>query len=232
MGLHKQIAVACFIALGFGLALWGLWPNSPYVASVRLPEGVSLAEALRVGKSGPPKGWSTNIYCQGSSGMRFNRDLSGLVERIRYGVHEVSGRTLYRAPNPPRPDYVTPRLGECYQISGEKYLLAKEFVWEVDQPEGQRPDFTFLGFVWGATNQLRRARDIVSVTEDGILKDGIFGKRLKWSLPQQRGVMSTEYLPTNRCAIIRDVKGLVKIVPIEYLKAYADAGLVMLTTRE
>jgi hypothetical protein len=49
-------------------------------------------------------------------------------------------------------------------------------------------------------------------------------------LPQQRGVMTTEYLPTNQCAVIRDVKGVVKIVPVEYLKAYADAGLITLPT--
>jgi hypothetical protein len=38
-------------------------------------------------------------------------------------------------------------------------------------------------------------------------------------------------LPTNQCAVIRDVKGLVKIVPLEYLKAYVDAGLVTLPNR-
>jgi hypothetical protein len=127
---------------------------------------------------------------------------------------------------------VTPRLGECFQISGEKYLLAKEFVWEVSPPPVQGSDWTFLGFVWGNTNQVRHAREIVALTEEGILKSGIFGMRLKWSLPQQHGVMTIEYLPTNQCAIIRDVTGLVKIVPIDYLKAYADAGLVTLLNRE
>jgi hypothetical protein len=35
-------------------------------------------------------------------------------------------------------------------------------------------------------------------------------------------------LPTNQCAVIRDVEGLVKIVPLEYLKAYVDPGLLTL----
>jgi hypothetical protein len=75
---------------------------------------------------------------------------------------------------------------------------------------------------------LRHAREVVALTEQGILKSGIFGMRMKWSLPQQQGVMTKEYLSTNQCAVIRDVKGLVKIVPIEHLKAYVDAGLVTL----
>jgi|WetSurMetagenome_2_1015567.scaffolds.fasta_scaffold434448_2 hypothetical protein len=51
-------------------------------------------------------------------------------------------------------------------------------------------------------------------------------------LPDGRGVNTTHYLSTNQCAVIPDVKGLVKILPIEYLKAYADAGLVTLPSSE
>jgi hypothetical protein len=110
--------------------------------------------------------------------------------------------------------------------------LAKEFIWEVSPPSGQGSDWTFLYFIWGGTNQLRHARDVVALTEQGILKSGIFGMRVKWSLPQQGGVTTIEYLPTNQCAVIRDVKGLVKIVPVEYLKAYVDVGLVTLPNRK
>jgi hypothetical protein len=123
---------------------------------------------------------------------------------------------------------MTPRLGECFQVSGERYLLAKEFIWEVSPPQGRDSNWTFLWFVWGGTNQPRHARDLVALTEEGMLKSGIFGMRMKWSRPQQQGVMTREYFPTNQCAIIRDVEGQVKIVPLEYLKAYADAGLVTL----
>jgi hypothetical protein len=93
---------------------------------------------------------------------------------------------------------------------------------------GQDSEFTFLWFVWGGTNQPRHARDLVALTEEGILKNGIFGMRMKWSRPQQQGVITRDYFPTNQCAVIRDVKGLVKIVPLEYLKTYVDTGLVTL----
>jgi hypothetical protein len=68
--------------------------------------------------------------------------------------------------------------------------------------------------------------------EDGILMNGIFGKHLTWSLPGQRGALTAEYLHTNRCAVIRDARKLVKIVPIDFLKSYVDAGLVSISIRE
>jgi hypothetical protein len=216
----------CVAGLAFGLVLWSLWPGPAFVPSIRLPQGVALAEVLRVGKLEPPRGWHTNIYCQGE------RRAPAGWEAIRYWAHEAFGRTLCRAPNPPRGDFVSPRLGECFQVSGERYLLAKEFVWEVSPPLEQGSDLTFLYFVWGGTNQPKHAQDVVALTEEGILKSGIFGMRMKWSLPQQHGVRTIEYLSTNQCAVIRDVKGLVKIVPLEYLKAYVDAGLVRLPNRE
>jgi hypothetical protein len=166
--------------------------------------------------------------------MRFPPGPAGIVEAFRFRIHEVCGRTLCTAPNRPTCDFVTPRLEECFQVTDERYLLAKEFVWEVDLPAAQNEDsqWTFLFFIWGGTNQLRHARDRIAVMENGILKDGIFGMRLKWSLPHQSGVTTREYLTTNRCAIIRDVKGLVKIVPLDNLKAYVDAGLVTLPRAE
>jgi hypothetical protein len=232
MTLQKRVPTLCGIVIGLVLIIWKFWPAPAFVSSVGLPEGVSLTEALRAGKEEAPQGWHTNIYCQGSNQVRPAPSPSTFLEGIRYGIHEALGRTLYKVPNPPRCDYLTPRLGECHQASGEKYLLAKELVWEVAPPPAPGSDFTFLCFVWGGTNRLRHARDIVAVTEDGILKSGIFGMRWKWSLPQQRGVKTTEYISTNQCAVIRDVRGLVKIVPIENLKAYADAGLITLPSHE
>lgn len=228
MALPKRPLAVGVITVGLGLILWNLWPSTAFVPSVRLSQGVSLAQAMRTDKSQSPMGWHTNIYCHAGVAMSRGWSPSLLVEGIRYRAHEALGWTLCRVPNPPRCDFVTPRLGECFQITGEKYLLAKEFVWEVSQPPGQNSDWTFLCFVWGGTNQVRHAREVAALTEEGILKSGIFAMRMKWSLPQQRGVMTPEYLPTNQCAVIRDVKGLVKIVPVEYLKAYADAGLVTL----
>ena len=228
MARLKRLLPICVIALGLGLVMRSVWPSPAFVSSIRLPKGVSLAQVLAADKGKPPGGWHTNIYCRGDMPRPSGRSPSYFMEAIRYRVHEALGRTLCRVPNPPRCDFVTPRLGECFQISGEKYLLAKEFGWEVSPPPGPESDWTFLCFVWGDTNQLRHAREVVALTEEGILKSGIFGMRMKWSLPQQQGVMTKEYLPTNQCAVIRDLKGLVKIVPIEHLKAYVDAGLVTL----
>ncbi len=228
MAPRKRNLAFCVMALVLGLMLWSLWPSPTFVPSIRLPEGVSLATVLRSGKSDPPKGWHTNMYCQQDLRRRLKLDPAAFREQIRYTMHEVFGPTLCRAPNPPRCDFVTPRLGECFQVSGEKYALAKEFVWEVSPPSEPDADWTFLGFVWGGTNQPRHARDLVALTEEGMLKSGIFMMRMKWSRPQQQGTLTREFFPTNQCAIIRDVAGLVKIVPLEYLKAYVDAGLVTL----
>lgn len=211
-----------------GLLLWSLWTVPSFQPSVQLPDGVSLAQILRSGKNETPKGWHTNQNYYGdqpppkmtvkwTAGER----MWLLFQRIRYGAHEMLGRSLVRAPNSPVVDYVTPRLNECFDTSGEKYLYARELGWE-----GRREDETrFLGFVWGGTNRLRHARDRIPLIENGIRQNGIFGMRL--TLGTARGAMF-EYLPTNQCAVIRDTKGLVKIVPLDYLKAYVDAGLVRL----
>lgn len=232
MVLHKRTLAVCFLVPALGLMMICFWPGPAFKPSIRLPPGVALAEVLHSGKGDSPKGWHTNIYCleDGRRGTKLSP--ATLRGSFRHWLHEVRGQTLWRAPNPPAGDFLTPRLGECFQASGEKYLLAKEFVWEVSSPVQQNSEFTFLYFVWGGTNKLRHARDVVGFIEDGILKSGISGIRFKWSLPQQRGVRIQEYLPTNQCAVIRDVKGLVKIVPLDNLKAYLDAGLVTLPNRE
>jgi hypothetical protein len=139
---------------------------------------------------------------------------------MRYEAQELAGQNLHKVPNPPDVDYVTPRLGECYDTSGEKYLYAKELGWE--------NGFSFLGFVWGGTNQPQHARDRITLIEDGIRKNGIFGMRLGWSSPKRLGPPTIEYFPTNQCAIVRDTKGLVKILPLDCLQSYVDAGLVKL----
>ncbi len=149
-----------------------------------------------------------NQYCLGGlpaldfTNLTFRERASLLFERIRNEFHEMLGRTLARVPTSHRVDYVTPRLGECFGVSGEKYLYAKEFGLEVS-PYKTEDRWTFLGFVWGGTNQLRHARDWTALIENGIRQNGIFGIRLK------DGRLPLEILgPTNQCAIIRDTKGL------------------------
>jgi len=235
MARCRRVSALCVLVLGLVLLIWGFWAARAFVPSIRLPAGVTLAEVLHNGSNESPKGWYTNVYCQEGRpavavGLIDQAKL--MLESILYGTHEMLGRSLCKAPNLPVVDFVTPRLGECFQTSGEKYLLAKEFnwefYWEVRGPPQQQPGYesTFLSFVWGGTNQPRHARDRVALIEDGILKHGIFGMPL--ALGSQQEVKTSEYFRTNRCAVIRDTKGLVKIVPLDCLKAYVDAGLVRL----
>lgn len=232
MTRSKRIPLSAAVTIGVALLLWNLWPKAAFVPSIRLPQGVSLTEVLRDGKSEAPRGWHTNIYCraqQRQAGFHPLETLQSFRRGIQDFIQEMRGLTLATAPGSPAVDYVTPRLGECFQTSREKYLMARELVWEVGLPAEKGAEYTFLGFVWGGTNQLRHARDRIAVIENGLLTSGIFGMRMTWALPQQRGAMTIQYLPpANRCAVIRDVKGLVKIVPLDYLKAYTDAGLVTL----
>lgn len=75
----------------------------------------------------------------------------------------------------------------------------------------------------GGTNEVRHARDGIAAIEEGIVKDGVYVYRLKL---QPRGRVLTEAFLTNQCAVIRDTKGIVTILPVQYLRRYADAGLV------
>ena len=148
------------------------------------------------------------------------------MQNLHYRIRELQGRSMMRIPNPPRSEYLPARLSECSQISGEQYLLAGELFSE-PTPSDQPFDH-MLGFWYGGTNEVRYARDWISAVERGIALNGIFEYRIRLPPPHQRGKPSTECFPTNSCAIIRDSKGIVKIVPIQFLRRYADAGLVRL----
>lgn len=229
MKRRKRATLFCIAALGLAAVLWQLWLAKAPGPLIRLPRGVSLARALRDGKSGQPKGWATNIYCLRASSTLIKdlvhspKDLA--MQRLRLEVQarvlELRGRLPLPGPNPPEVDYLTPRLGECSYASGEKYLLAKELFWEVDEPAIKASPDISLCFVWGSTNGLGHARDRTLLIEEGIVSNGIFGARMA-------GGAFTELFLTNQCAIIRDTRKLVKIVPLDCLRAYADAGLVRL----
>lgn len=228
IALRRRTLVGGLAVLGCGVLLWSMWPGAAFVPSVRVPEGMSVGEALQAGKSELPKGWTTNTVPRGRLGLQggFLTCAQVLVAQARAGMYELAGRTLDRAPGSPTVDHLLPRLSECSVVSGEKYLLAKEFVRQAGNRAPTIADSVFLGFVWGGTNQLRHARDRITLIEDGILKHGVFEFRLNVS-PGTMGSVA-DYFPTNRCVIIRDTKGLVKIVPVEHLKAYVNSGLVRL----
>jgi hypothetical protein len=81
-----------------------------------------------------------------------------------------------------------------------------------------------LSFVWGAPNQLRHANEKIAMIEQGICK-GVFEREVHWNGPQPDHTLGGQ---SNLCAIVRDQPGLVKIVPIQLLKAYMNAGLIEL----
>lgn len=229
-----QAFVICGAGLCMILLVWRLWPTSEYRPFIRLPAGRTLDQVLQNGQFAIPKGWHTNIYCRGRK-PALNLNLTDrtrlFFEGVRGQVHECLGTTLWQGPSQRIVETLTPRLGECFQASGEIYLVAKEFGWEVDKPVEQGSDFIYLCFVFGGTNQLRHARDWVTVVEEGIARDGLLGRRLQWSLPNHRGKMTAEFLSTNQCAVIHDTPGLVKIVPLDCLRAYGEAGLVNLSSK-
>ena len=208
---------------------WLLWPAKENRPLVRLPAGVSLGVVLRDGKREPPKGWHTNIYSRSDRPdptMEVRDRVEFEAQRVRYEVHEILGKSLTSVPNAPTLDYLEPRLGECFHTSGEVYLIAKEFFEEDRGSTNQGPDWTFLGFVYGGTAQPRHARDRIAMIEDGIVGNGVIAFRLKWSSSGQRGAPQVERLRTNQCALVRDTKGMVKLVPLDHLRSYRDAGLV------
>jgi hypothetical protein len=223
----RRVLAFCATVLVCGLLVLVLHSSATLITSLQVPEGMTLDEAMRNGKVESPEGWTTNSVPHEERRdlkLGFHLRTQILFEGVRTEICDVLGQTLYRAPNPPRIEHLLPRLSECSEISGETYLLAKELVWQIYNPGPPKTDSTFLGFIWGGTNQPRSAMDWTRLIEDGILRNGVFGMRLNLSSGKV-----LEYSCTNRCAIVRDTKGLVKIVPIDCLKAYIDAGLVRIS---
>jgi hypothetical protein len=235
MRSRRKMGIALGVAVGLGVAAWWLGRSGSFAPSIQLPPGVALEEALKSGKAGTPLGWETNLYCltphRWPESVGLGERLGYLKERFRERLHEMAGSTLHRAPGRPIVDFVDSRLGECFDVSGEKYLLAKEFKRDLWPPAQPGLDFRYLGFIWGGTNHLRHARDRIQLIERSMVQNGIFGLRLNDPVSHHRLGLTTDYFRTNRCAIVRDQPGVVKLVPLEYLRAYCDAGLVKIPSR-
>lgn len=215
----KRSALLGTGALGV-LALWVCWvsPNRPPAA--QLPKGVSLAEALRRGGEQAPKGWYTNW-----TGPRHRFMWPITWPMFRFEMKQLLGRCPMVIPNPARDLDLRYNLADCSRYSGETYLLAKELFPDGYADSWPHLDFN-LAYQCGGTNQPRRLRDWIAANEAALVRNGVIGLRKKNPLPTAMGVDLNEPFITNQCAIIRDCKGIVKIVPLDYLRAYKDAGLL------
>jgi hypothetical protein len=120
-------------------------------------------------------------------------------------------------------------LDGCSHYGGETYLLAKELL-----PTNPLPGWgpvLMLSYMYGGTNLALDKRHWITLNETAILKNGVILSRMREHpipTPNGHGLFVTETYATNRCAIIRDEKRLVKIIPLEFLRAYSDAGLIQL----
>jgi len=123
-------------------------------------------------------------------------------------------------------------LAECSNYSAETYLLAKELFPKELFPEDYSDGWPYregnLGFIYGGVGGVRRTRDCIALKEAGLVKNGVVVWRKIKPAPTQLGAYLTEPFLTNQCAIIRDTRGIVKVVPLDYIRAYSDAGLITL----
>ena len=200
--------------------VWALCLLSP-APRLRLPKGVSLRTVLAEGNPRVSTGWYTNR----SQTLTSSHSLSWPI--IRRRLDDMLGRSRHPVPNPPKTVWLPYNLSECSELSGDTYLLAKELL-----PEGyddNSPPYQLdLGYTYGGTNRVRRARDWIAANEAGIAENGVVANREKVPRPTGIGEALTEPYRTNLCAVIRDSRGTVKIVPLNCLRAYRDGGLIRL----
>ena len=84
-----------------------------------------------------------------------------------------------------------------------------------------------MGYLYGGTSKVRSIRGWIALNEAGLVQNGVIAYRKKHPPPPMvPGVAVNEPFRTNQCAIIRDTTGVVKVVPLDYLRAYSEAGLV------
>jgi len=209
--LSGALIVGCFV--------WGLCLRNP-APRVQLPKGVSLRTVLAEGNLHVPKGWHTIR----KRTLTLAQSLSW--RNVRYRLNNMLGRGYNPVLNPPKAVWLPYNLSECSELSGDIYLLAKELL--PDGYDDHWPEQLDLGYTYGGTNRVRRARDWIAANEAGIVENGVVAEREKVPRPTGIGEALSEPYRTNLCAVIRDSKGIVKIVPLNCLRAYRDGGLIRL----
>ena len=192
------------------LLFWVFRGTRNHPCTILLPENVSLTDALRMGTGQPPKGWETNRFTRYSLREQFT------VWRMKFLIQDFFGRGTMPVPNPPRGVELTMALADCSCHSGETYLLAKELI---PVPYVYGSNGFCLGFMFGGTNQAKRVRDWALLHEEHIARNGVIANRDKQPKPTALGVPQEEPFLTNQCAVIRDTKGVVKIIPLNCLRS-------------
>lgn len=223
-GRRKSLLI-CGSALVVLLFVCSLWMRTNPTPRVQLPKGLSIKAVLAQGDKPVPKGW----YTIRSPGWSLAQSLSGPV--IRYKLDNLLGRCREGVPNPPIDVDLRSNLAACSGHSGEIYLLAREFLPARYSDTLLWDEFS-LGYRYGGTNRVRSIRDWVAINEAGIVENGVVAWRRKDNVPMVEGAELMEPYRTNQCAVIRDTRGVVKIVPLNCLRAYRDSGLIRLSAAE
>ncbi|HUR46683.1 MAG TPA: hypothetical protein VMZ27_12470 [Candidatus Saccharimonadales bacterium] len=219
---HKKATLKFIGGMIGGVLLFCVWQairSDP--PSVLLPNNVSLDEVLRGGTEHPPMGWHVIRYTKYSLKEEFT------LRRLRFRIEDSLGQANMGVPNPARDIELTMALADCSSHTGENYLLAKELI---PAPYIYGSNGFCLGFMFGGTNQAR-VRDWALLHEQQIARNGVISHRDKQPKPTALGVPRQEPFLTNQCAVIRDTKGVVKIIPLNCLRAYKDAGLIKLPAK-
>jgi len=221
---RKRIALICTAGLGL-LVAWGFWPNPNHCSSVQLPDGISFPGILHRETALQPRGWYTNKFSPFTIRQGLRHGVFTVV--VRFKIQELLGRSSMGVPNPAREVDMRANLADCSSHSGETYLLARELFPEGYSDNWPSLDFN-LGYVYGGSNRVRHVRDWIALNEVGLVRNGVISYRKKQPLPTAIGEALEEPFATNWCAIIRDAKGFVKVIPLDCLPAYTQAHLVRL----
>jgi len=217
----RKILLIGGVLLGAQLLICGFWAQTNPRPQLQLPAGISLQAALDHGAHHEPKGWYTNHFVRFS----FAQQLSGSMIRFRF--QNLLGHCSMPVPNPPGAVDMRSNLADCSTLTGETYLLARELFPDNYSDDWPGIDFN-LSYKYGGSNRVRTAREWVALNETGIVENGVVALRKKNPLPTTIGEPLMEPYQTNVCAVIRDARGVVKIVPLSCLRAYSEAGLIRL----
>jgi hypothetical protein len=226
----KRRTLVLFVTIGGATLAIVCWLRQNPSPSLQLPHEACLPLVLRSGLAESPKGWYTNQVLPRPPLVTLeNVSLRKIRWALGFKLAEMLGRHGVLLPEAPTGLLLKCQLDTCSESSGKTYLLAKELI-PTNVVSNWDPIFR-LGFEYDGTNRALNARHRITLVETAILKSGLIESRVReHPIPTADGfglIISEPYC-TNPCAIIRDTRNFVKIVPLNCLAAYSVAGLIHL----
>lgn len=204
-----------------GSVLWSEWKRNQIV--VLIPKDVTLKDALLHVSTSTPKGWHS-LGRPVAQRAKLTEYPELFYNRLRRLLRGTGGSR--RVPNTAREIDLVHQFRYISQKSQTEYLLAKEFMpsdWD------GKDDSYWLCFVYGGVPDAPSLAKWIALNEAGIVEGGIRIWRKRQHIVTS-GPVHEPYL-TNKCVLVRDKPGTVKIVPLEMLGAYRDAGLLELPAK-